>query len=405
MSRWFTWNSPFLPALAIALGVVAVSVMAAPAPKGLPPPKAPPAPPVRVPPTIAAPVPAGPPPTEAAIDEAVAKGIAYLVKQQDATGAMFEDSGRPGGGKVYREGLTALGVMALAAVGNQPTDNTPEGKAMAKALDFVLREENQDINGVLAIKGGANMYVHGITTLMLAEMLGMGVDGKQDALIRERLNKAITLILRSQQVKKQDPKFDGGWRYQPTSTDSDMSVTVWQTMALRAAHNAGVDVPKEAIDRAIAYIKRSYSEPHEAWAKAANKHGGFSYTPPGAGGGGGGTPSCTAEGLLALQVCGDYEAPEVIGSAESLLVDIPTAKLPHYYYTYYYYAQGMYQRGGKYADEAARQTARELIPQQSASGAWNVIGTDGNSGGPIYCTAMAILSLSVKYHYLPIYQR
>lgn len=48
--------------------------------------------------------------------------------------------------------------------------------------------------------------------------------------------------------------------------DADLSVTVCQVMALRAAHNTGVFVPKATIDRAIEYVTR-----------CQNDDGGFAY--------------------------------------------------------------------------------------------------------------------------------
>ena len=65
-------------------------------------------------------------------------------------------------------------------------------------------------------------------------------------------------------VKSQNK--EGGWRYLPKPGDADLSVTVTQLMALAAARDAGVDVPKEAIDRAIDYVKKSQ-----------NSDGGFRY--------------------------------------------------------------------------------------------------------------------------------
>ena len=45
---------------------------------------------------------------------------------------------------------------------------------MKHALDYVLLPENQDATGYFGKADGSRMYGHGITTLMLAEMLGMG---------------------------------------------------------------------------------------------------------------------------------------------------------------------------------------------------------------------------------------
>ena len=99
------------------------------------------------------------------------------------------------------------------------------------------------------------MYGHGFATLFLAECYGMSPRPE----LREKLDKAVKLIVNTQNK-------EGGWRYQPQREDADISVTVCQVMALRAARNAGLYVPKETIDRSIDYVKRSQ-----------NADGGFMY--------------------------------------------------------------------------------------------------------------------------------
>lgn len=268
---------------------------------------------------------------------------------------------------------------------------------MNRALDFVLRPDNQEPDGYFGRKDGSRMYGHGITSLMLAEMVGMGADTKQDAVLRDKCHKAIDLILRAQKVPKNENN-RGGWRYSPDAGDSDMSVTVWQTMALRAARNAGFDVPKEAIDEAVRYIKRSY-EPGREQKRGMVAYGGFGYQ------GRGRELSTTAEGLLALLVCGDYDSEEVRGASERLFRDPIRPGERWFFYTTYYYAQSMYQRGGKFAPEGARVTSDVLLPLQSREGWWEGLGGEERGGGKVYATAMAVLSLAVKNHFLPIYQR
>jgi hypothetical protein len=45
-----------------------------------------------------------------------------------------------------------------------------------------------------------------------------------------------------------------------------------------------------------------------------------------------------------------------------------------------------------------------LLRNQKSNGSWLGGGYDANFG-PNYCTAMAVLALTVEYRYLPIYQR
>ena len=71
------------------------------------------------------------------------------------------------------------------------------------------------------------MYDHGFATLFLAEVYGMTRTPK----LRNSLERAVRLIINAQNK-------EGGWRYEPDSKDADLSVTVCQVMALRAARNA-----------------------------------------------------------------------------------------------------------------------------------------------------------------------
>jgi hypothetical protein len=324
------------------------------------------------------------------IDKSLRRSTQYLLDKQDPDTGSIHNQMR------NETAMTSLSILALGSMGHQPSDPTPEGKAMARALQFVLQPERQEADGYFGKKDGSRMYGHGITTLMLAEMLGMGTNVSMDELLRGKCRKAIDLILRAQKVLKNDSN-RGGWRYSPDAGDSDMSVTVWQTMALRAARNAGFDVPKEAIDEAVRYIKRSYEPPEER--KGEIRLGGFGYQ------GRGRELSTTAEGLLALLVCGDYDSDEVKGASERLLKEGIRLGERWFYYTTYYYAQAMYQRGGKFADEGKRVVADVLLPIQSPEGWWEGMGGEEKGGGKVYATSMAILSLSVKNHFLPIYQR
>jgi hypothetical protein len=326
------------------------------------------------------------------IEETAKKAVAYLVSKQNRDGSIVENNR-------HHTTMTSLAIMGMLAVGHKPADDTKEGEALRKALGYVLRPDRIDEKGYFGNQDGSRMYGQGIITLMLAEVVGMGVDDKQDRLIRERLQAAIDLILRAQSVRKRDKRYEGGWRYTPDADDADLSVVCWQLIALRAAKNAGLEVPKEAIAKAISYIKRSYKS---AAQPGGEPRGFFTYTPGenrmrfGSGSG----------GFLALQLCGQYEAPEVKGAANYYLdYQIPGLNSDEYvYYGIYYYAQGMYQQKGKYA-ERARDVVREyLIEKQKPDGSWP-LGKKDHTSGVVYVTSLALLSLSIHYHYLPIYQR
>jgi hypothetical protein len=113
----------------------------------------------------------------------------------------------------------------------------------------------------------------------------------------------------------------------------------------------------------------------------------------------------TAAGLLAMQVCGQYDAPEVAAAAEWLLSHPPKSNERYLFYGLYYYAQGMHQVGGHSAEESSRIVSSMLLPRQRRDGSWMSPGGEERNVGLVYSTSLALLSLSVRYHYLPIYQR
>jgi len=331
------------------------------------------------------------------VDRAIERGIGFLLKQQHDEGWINHKA-------EFETAMTSLVLMSLAATGHQPNDPTPEGRSMRRGLAYVLREDRQTSDGYFGHTDASRMYGHGITTLLLTELLGMGQDRQQDALIRARCQKAAELILRAQKTKKRD-MFSGGWRYRPDSPDADMSVSVWQVMALRSAHNAGLEVPTEAVDQAVAYFKRSYLVQPLPASRPAGPYGGFGYTyDPRSKKLSGASP---AAGLLAMQVCGRYDAPEVVGTADWLM-DNPPKWGPYWgplFYNLYYFNQGMFQRGGKYGNFAMRHTQELLLKNQRQDGAWESPELHERGTGAVYTTALGVLALAVKYHYLPIYQR
>lgn len=322
-----------------------------------------------------------------AVDEAVAAGVAYLMSRQNRDGSISQDP-------THATALTALSVLAMIGVGHQLTDPTPEGESLRSAVAFLLRDDRQEANGYYGQRDGSRMYGHGIVTLLLGELLGMGVDAEQDQVIREKLTRAVDLILRSQRVAKfGNGVYDGGWRYTPAAQDADLSITVWQVMALRSALAAGIEVPSEAVDQAVEYLRRSF----RAERGGDVPMGRFGYQPQRSFG-----YATTAAGLLAMQVCGRYDAPEVEASANWLLAQRLDPTDVWFYYGTYYYAQGLYQRGGEAAELARARVESTLLSIQHENGSFSGVGVAQER---VYATSMALLSLSVRYHYLPIYQR
>src|SRR5262245_14963922 len=90
-------------------------------------------------------------------DAAIKRAVDFLISQQDRDGGSQSRFNSPN-----RTAMTALSIMAMASVGHQPADDTPQGHAMKKALSYVLKPENQDVNGYFGNRDGSRMYGHGI---------------------------------------------------------------------------------------------------------------------------------------------------------------------------------------------------------------------------------------------------
>jgi hypothetical protein len=67
----------------------------------------------------------------------------------------------------------------------------------------------------------------------------------------------------------------------------------------------------------------------------------------------------------------------------------------------------MYQLGGAYWEKWQPISEGLLLEKQRPDGSWPAPPneTHEEQAGPVYSTAMAVLSLSVEFRYLPIYQR
>ncbi len=303
---------------------------------------------------------------------AVRAGLGYLVARQNEDGC-FGSSG-------YRRhvAVVSLAGMAFMASGSAP-GRGPYGDNVNRCVRYLLNH-CQDSGFIFAPDATSRgpMYGHGFATLFLAEAYGMW----PTADLRDRLQRAVKLIIDTQNE-------EGGWRYQPERQDADISVTICQVMALRAARNAGLFVPNKTVDRCIDYVKQ-----------CQNADGGFSYMLPS----GVSQFPRSAAGVVALYSAGIYEGDEVKRGIQYLMQFTPRPNAmsleSHFFYGHYYAVQAMWQTGGdrwKQWYPAIRETL--LSMQKKKDGSWfDQICSE-------YGTAMACLILQMPNNYLPIFQR
>jgi hypothetical protein len=322
-------------------------------------------------------------------DRAIERGLEYLNARRHRDGSF--------GTNLYygNVAVSSLAGLAFMAAGNQ-AGRGPYGRVVTDALRYVLSQENVAHNkpGFLynphATPHGP-MYGHGFGTLFLAEACGMVHEpaALRDE-VRAKLSLAVKVILESQNV-------EGGWRYNPEPRDADLSVTVCQIMALRAAHNAGIAVPRSKVDACINYVKQC--QDHSEGLFRYMKQGGVL----------GHAFARTAAGVAALFSAGLYKGPEV----EAGLRYLKNRCMPgenfsfrdhqrpdmHYFYGHYYAVQAMWTAGGAYWAEWYPAIRNELVGMQTGDGSW------WDQICPHYATAMACLILQVPNNYLPIMQK
>ena len=317
--------------------------------------------------------------TDSKVNEAISRGVEFLVSVQAADGAMAD--------RGYRVAMTAWAVMAMAAAGHQPADPTREGEAMGGAIDFILRSAGRWEGYVYFGSGSRGTYEHGMTTLALSEILGLGADKLREPVIRECCQSAIALITATQFSR-------GSWPYAPRTSPctvpGDLSISLWPLLALHAASRAGIDVSESTISLAGTFVQDCYGS-------AAD--GGFSYVPRVSRGG----FAMNASGVRGLQVSNQPNHPGAVATIGWLRANPPSYGQNWFFYGAYYYAQAMEFSGGAAAADAHRVLDRVLLPAQRADGSWL-----GNSSevsiGQVYSTSMAILSLAARDQRLSIFQ-
>lgn len=333
-------------------------------------------------------------------ERAVERGLAWLAAAQADDGSWVSKIGyKLNNGYNYTAddkghlGVTALAGMAFLAGGHLPGRGR-YGPNVERALSFVLASVQED--GYITY-GGSRMYDHAFATLFLAEICGMTHRDE----VKKSLQKSVDFIVRSQNEQ-------GGWRYEPYATESDMSIVVCQVIALRAARNIGIRVPKATVDRAARYVVDSavtrdsgfempgYSE-IGTFHYQRQVHSRSSF-------------SLTAAGVTALHGLGIY-SDELIHKGLDYLASNLTRfnqrsghqERGHYYFWYghYYGVQAMYTAGSPYWEPYFEELRKDLLILQQSDGSW----PNQTGPGQAFGTAVAVLILEIPYRFLPIFQR
>ncbi len=337
---------------------------------------------------------------------AVERGLTWLTSQQNEDGSWTGKIGfKLNNGYQYdREqghvGVTSLVLMAYLAGGHLPGRGL-YGDAVERGISFVLSCAQED--GYLT-SAGTRMYSHAFATLFLAEVYGM--THRED--VRLVLQRAVDFIVDVQNA-------EGGWRYEPFAIESDMSIVVCQVLALRAARNIGIRVPKSTVDRAAQYVVDSAITENGGSGRMRGWYpdelGAFHYQK---GKSSRSSFPLTSAGVTALHGVGIYSDSAIRQGLDYLQQNLDDFNARygrrsngHYFFWYghYYGVQAMYtagtQNGVDYWSQYYPRVRSQILDLQDADGYFpNSVGPGNNFG-----TAIALLILEIPYRYLPIFQR
>jgi hypothetical protein len=330
----------------------------------------------------------------------VAKGLEWLAKQQSKDGHFEAFGGQ------YPVTMTAISGMAFLMEGS----TMREGKYkenIRRACDWLMQRSSP--NGMIGnpnIPGEAGRYTygHGFALLFLSCIYGEEEEG-------DRRKKLEDILTRAAKFTRDAQTNRGGWGYVSAKEGANFdegSTTVTQVQALRAARNAGISVPPDAIKDAVKYLKDA----------SANPSGGVVYSLGNGGGGGSGSPALTAAAICCGFSTGDYNSELVkkwFKFCQAHLRTIGDGRMGHDEYINYYFSQSVYMLGDdgwsklfpdSKADERItwtkyrKGTFDSLVRAQQADGSW-----PGQHAGPVFSTAVFLSIMQLDNAVLPIYQR
>ncbi len=339
--------------------------------------------------------------------KSVRKALEYLAKVQ-------KDDGQGGGywagtGGQYTVPMTGLAGMALLMEGSTLRSGR-YSKHLRKAVRWLISRARPNkggprdglIGGTRPNERNRYMYGQGFGVLFLASVYGSEEKESRRRELKDILTRGVRYIVNAQST-------NGGWYYKSAKESGNAdegSVTITQVQALRAARNAGIPVPIQAIKRAREYLQKS-----------TTTRGGVIYSLRRGGGvpTSGGRPALTAAAISCAFNSGEYKGDYVkkwfkfchtLGKVYS--------NRGHDEYTKYYYAQAVYVLGdkgwgrlfGKDASNPLKWTTYRkklfdsLVSMQSSNGSWNRSGM-----GAVYSTSLYATIMQLDRGTLPIYQR
>jgi hypothetical protein len=321
----------------------------------------------------------------AASEAAVERGLAWLATHQavdgswqfDLTGCRCDGACRDPGTLDSSTASTAIALLPFLGAGNTHADG-PHQQTVSRGIYYLISRMQPTPRGGDFCEG--TMYGHGVTTLALAEALGMTKDEMLVPYVRD----AVRFIETAQDMH------GGGWRYLPGQA-GDTTVTAWQLAALKSASMSGLEVPSPTIDGVRRFLDRVQTQ----------KGAGYGYRTPAS------KPCTSAIGLLCRMYTGWGPEQEALNRGLTNLAK--PGPSPSAVYQNFYLSQALLQLDHPVWPRWNLKNREQLLAQQARfgheAGSWFFADPDTATGGRLAHTALAVLTLEVYYRLLPIYKQ
>jgi len=336
-----------------------------------------------------------------ASEAAVARALEWLSRHQEAEGNWnFDHTGPRCQDRCPNKGTldtapnaaTALALLPMLAAGNGPRDGRYQ-KNIALGLNFLInRIVWHDRSAASLYESDAgSMPSHALATIAFCEASTVARATRTKAAAQS----AVNFIVRIQNT-------DGGWGVKPPlppngkPSVSDVISTGWNVAALRTAQWAGLNVPKKTLTQAGAYLESMRTEDKTGYRRdekqAANKA----------------DTTATALGMLCQMYLGrPRDAPDLVDYVTTLGGSGPSTS--GQFYLNYLHAELLRHHGGPVWEAWNEKLRDHLVFTQEtaghAEGSWFADnGWSSASGGRLFATVLAALTLEVYYRHPPLYR-
>lgn len=328
-------------------------------------------------------------------EDAVARGLIWLAKQQKPNGAWVYD-GTSSKEVVAATGMALLPFMAAGQT-HKPAPGNPFQKSVEAGLAFLIGQQgpdgafynNRDARGQL--KGRVGTYAQGIATIAVCDAYGMTGDKRH---LHRPAQKAVDYLVAIQAE-------DGSWGYSPNKS-GDTSIVGWQIQALQAGKMCkGLMINRNTVNRTSRFLD-SVSDPET--------HPRYGYRDRRSV-----SPARTAIGLLCRYYIDGWGPtnPSMAAGVDYLMKTMPGPKAKFDMYYFYYATLVMFYNQGPNWHEKWNPAMREMllslqVPMVKGAnvGSWDAdAGSIGQNCGRLGTTCLAVLTLEIYYRQVPLYKR